>query len=448
MPDSLTRQRDARQVQRAKDYRSQAARDRDRILYSYEFRRLASVTQVVSVAETELFHNRLTHSLKVGQVGRRLAERLAEKYPKFVNRGEGLDPDVVESACLAHDIGHPPFGHIAESELQEKLKLYSLDSFEGNAQSFRIVTKLAFRTRELDQPALNLTRATLRAILKYPWHYEDHPTDRYSDKWGAYLSEGKSFEFAMDLGQSATRSLEADIMDWADDITYAVHDLEDFFRAGLIPLHLIASTDSYEAGAFIEGASSRLAKEGYQRGELEIALQRLRARGFIPTKPYGGERRDREAMMDRTSFLMTTVVDATRVDSRGQLHIEPDVRTEIDLLKQLTWQYVIENPALNTLQQGQRKVIGDLFDCLVGWVEDVGDDERGRRTLPRRLDAYLSATGADSEAKRVFDADDNLVGARAVTDYIASLTEAQALNLHRRVLGGTATSAIETWLAT
>lgn len=439
MEPALQRFRNRRPIAKGRDYRTQGARDRDRILYSYEFRRLASVTQVLSASETELFHNRLTHSLKVGQVGRRVAERLVDRAPKYSERGGGIDPDVVEAACLAHDIGHPPFGHTAEKELQRKLNKFSkLDSFEGNAQSFRIVDKLAFRTLAEDQQALNLTRATLRAILKYPWQRGHHPDDRYSDKWGAYRSETVSFEFAMELGDSGRASLEAEIMDWADDITYAVHDVEDFFRAKLIPLDLLYRSDSHETRSFLDGAVSRLKKRGFDKPDLEAALDRLREYGFIPARPYGGTRRDREVQMDRTNILMTRVVDATSVAADGTLDVTPEVRTEIDLLKQLTWQYVIENPSLNTLQQGQKKIISDLFDDLNHWVKNAGDDRRKRRALPRRLDGYLSATALDGGAQRAFGRDNDLVRVRAVTDYVASLTEAQAVGLHQRIRGGSA----------
>src|SRR6478609_9031210 len=121
------------------DYRAPSQRDRDRVLYSSSFRRLAEVTQVVAANSGYVFHNRLTHSLQVAQVGRRIAEKLNLLQPETK---EFVDPDVVEAACLAHDLGHPPFGHIAEQKLNE-LAGADIDGFEGNAQSFRIVTRLS-----------------------------------------------------------------------------------------------------------------------------------------------------------------------------------------------------------------------------------------------------------------------------------------------------------------
>jgi len=165
------------------DLRTRAQRDRDRILYSSALRRLAEVTQVVSPGSGYVFHNRLTHTLQVAQVGRRLAERLLKLHPKEVAASEGVDPDVVEAACLAHDLGHPPFGHIAEEVLNEVAE--KAGGFEGNAQSFRIVTKLAFRSPKY--VGLDLSRATLSAILKYPCFRGKGKARK--PKWGSYSTE-------------------------------------------------------------------------------------------------------------------------------------------------------------------------------------------------------------------------------------------------------------------
>jgi dGTPase len=170
------------------DYRTAAQRDRDRILYSSSFRRLAEVTQVVAANSGYVFHNRLTHSLQVAQVGRRIAENLNKRQPET---RDYIDPDVVEAACLAHDLGHPPFGHIAEQILNQRTKKFG--GFEGNAQSFRIVTKLA--SRSPDYGGLDLTAATLAAILKYPWLRGRNAAK--PSKWGAYSSEARDFRICL-----------------------------------------------------------------------------------------------------------------------------------------------------------------------------------------------------------------------------------------------------------
>lgn len=226
------------------DQREWDQRDRDRVLYSRAFRRLAEVTQVVSPYEGHLVHNRLTHSMKVAQIARRIAEHLVDRddYPAIKAATNSISPEVAEAAALAHDLGHPPFGHVVEAELDAIAYQCQLDDgFNGNAQTFRIIT--ALETRRLNTAGLDLSRATLNAVLKYPWHKGERGKKR--DKFGMYQIDGTSFDFARTycrVSDPFDRSAEAEIMDWSDDVTYAVHDLEDFFCAGLIPLPLIAST--------------------------------------------------------------------------------------------------------------------------------------------------------------------------------------------------------------
>jgi dGTPase len=230
----------------AADALSQAQRDRDRLMYASSFQRLSAVTQVVSASEGYVFHNRLTHTLEVAQIARRLAEKLAREAPALADALGGLDPDVVEAAALAHDLGHPPFGHIAEKKLDELARREgAADGFEGNAQSFRIVTRLA--AHRSCYPGLNLTRATLNATLKYPWLRDRDNADqtgRRYRKFGAYDSDADAFEFARaGTLERQVKSLEAAVMDHADEVAYTVHDLEDFYRAGLLPLDQLAYSD-------------------------------------------------------------------------------------------------------------------------------------------------------------------------------------------------------------
>ena len=219
------------------DIRSPWQMDRDRILYSSAIRRLRPISQLVSSDQSGVFHNRLTHTMKVAQVGRRLAEYCVQRQQTLAGR-LGVDPDVVEAACLAHDLGHPPFGHVGEWTLDRLGRKYQcMEGFEGNAQSFRIVARLSKQSRGWE--GLNLTRATLTALMKYPWpRAAEGPR---SHKWGYYSSEeidfNKSREWLPERFR-AVKSVEAELMDWADDITYSVHDIEDFHRAGCIPWHM------------------------------------------------------------------------------------------------------------------------------------------------------------------------------------------------------------------
>jgi dGTPase len=236
------------------------------VQYSSAFARLAEVTQVVSADRGYVFHNRLTHSLKVAQLARRISEKLRSIQKQEADDLQVPDPDVAEAAALAHDLGHPPFGHIAEKELDKLAKRAGLkDGFEGNAQSFRIVSKLAVSdavAKDTDQTpvirGLNLTRATLNAILKYPWGIGDNPGKQ--DKWGIYETERSLFDWVRE-GHSVdpfAQSPEAAIMDWADDITYAVHDLVDFYCAGQIPVDRLADdNDPAERESFFAEVFAR-----------------------------------------------------------------------------------------------------------------------------------------------------------------------------------------------
>lgn len=309
---SRTDLRNARRVLESKppDFREPPQRDYDRILYSSAFKRLVAVTQVVSPSEGHVFHNRLTHSLRVARVARRLAQKfLKSEAPDDIRSVGGLDPDVAEAAAVAHDIGHPPFGHVAEQELRDRIVEHDIwDGFEGNAQSFRIVTKLALRSPAV--PGLNLTRATLNAILKYPWTRQSGGYK--ADKYGVYQSEADDFRFARELhGSSADerKCVEAELMDWADDITYAVHDAEDFYRARLLPLDRLSSLkDESERKRFFEGMYGRpeLAKRlgSTPRAQLEEEFLKV-ITAFPLSEPYTGTREQRSRLRDSSSPTQT-----------------------------------------------------------------------------------------------------------------------------------------------
>ena len=416
---------------RGQDQRNTFQRDRDRILYTSAFRRLAWVTQVVSSEEGEPFHNRLTHTLEVAQIGRRLAEKFRCEQPEIAEALGDIDPDVVEAAALAHDMGHPPFGHIAEEKLQECMKGVGVcDGFEGNAQSFRIVTKLAIRHSEID--GLNLTRATLNAILKYPWLWREQP-EKYSKKWGAYITEREEFEWARELGLAeGVKSVEADIMDLSDDIAYAVHDVEDFYRAGLIPLDRLAIGDD-EVDKFAAYASQALAKEGkpgeYEPAECKSILQKALKRYKI-TESYSGTRGQRGRLRGMTADLIGRYIKAAKLraceDDGGRWVgiCDEDAEKELSIFKQLLWHYVINGAALASQQYGQRRIIGELFDIFHGELgsKSLGVFPVGYR---ERLEKLRESGESDTKEDQ----------ARIVADLIAGMTEQQAIAMYHRLTG-------------
>ena len=409
------------------DDRTPAQRDRDRILYSSSFRRLAEVTQVVSANSGYVFHNRLTHSLQVAQVGRRLAEKLAKRHPHFA--AGNICPDVVEAACLAHDLGHPPFGHTAESRLNILAAHHG--GFEGNAQSFRIVTQLASRSDSYG--GLDLTAATLAAILKYPWLKGNNPAK--PKKWGAYESERDSFEFATRLLPAKNeRTIEAELMDWADDVTYSVHDLEDFYRAGRLPLHLLAQRDSPEREEFFENVFERRRDdpEFAAKSNLKEAFTGILVSTFSLPRAYDGSSAHRAALRRFTAILIGRYINAATLtqqeDGRVSLSIDDDLRAEVTMLKELTWTYVIEAVSLAGRQQGQKRVIEELFATF----SQLSTSPRDWIAFPMFYRERLKAANGRPEDIT-----------RTCVDLIASMTESQAVAMHHRLTGQTHTSGLD-----
>jgi dGTPase len=406
--------------------------DRDIILYTSAFKRLSGITQVTSAQSGHVFHDRLTHTLQVAQVGRSLAEKLL-KHKKSEAIALQLDPDLVEAGCLAHDLGHPPFGHVAEETLNH-LMGNEAEGFEGNAQSFRIVSELAFRSPTY--MGLNLTRATLQAILKYPWTYKQRPLNKMN-KWGAYQSEIASFELATGNaeGGPVPRSPASELMDWADDLTYSVHDVEDFYRAGLIPLHLlrpsvIGKVADPERERFLMYVWSRrdLIPELKDIGEAELdkILANLMVAYFSIESAYQGTRDQRARLRSFTSNLVDRYINGITLSEKGgspAVKIDAGKQREIAILKQLTWCYVIEAPGLAVQQHAQKQVIRCLFGIFRNEV-----NRKASNLLPpyykERLKDVVEKEGPGGPGSK-----------RVACDLIAGMTEAQAGALYQRLNG-------------
>lgn len=401
--------------------RSEFERDRDRVLYSSAFLRLSHITQVSSPEIGHIFHSRLTHSLKVAQVARRLAERLKTLDHAGAANGAvaALDADAVEACALAHDLGHPPFGHLAEEELNEQAEPFG--GFEGNAQSFRVLTRLA--VRDLKHPGLNLTRQTLNGAQKYPWlrNVED---PKKAEKWGAYEADSDYFHWVREHSEADRPSLEARIMDWADDVTYAVHDLDDFFRAGLIPLDRLCRGED-------ELDSFRRHLEVAAPDALDVAD--LLFAGLGVTSRYEGRVLERAQLRGLGSLLITRYIQAFRLqgdDTTVAVVIDDELRLQVKALKQLIWYYIIERPSLAVIQAGQRRVIRELVQLFMSAVTD-GDSRLLGPLYLQRLEA------AETEGAR----------RRVVIDLIAGMTESSALEVYRRATGTSQGSLLQSPLA-
>ncbi|TQF05513.1 deoxyguanosinetriphosphate triphosphohydrolase [Kitasatospora acidiphila] len=395
-------------------------RDRARVLHSAALRRLAGTTQVVAPMRSDFPRTRLTHSLECAQVGRELGAAL------------GCDPDLVETACLSHDLGHPPFGHNGEQALD--LAAAACGGFEGNAQSLRILTRLEpKRFAPLDEPAarlapwpgrsvgLNLTRAALDAATKYPWPRGGHPTDPDSPKFGVYTDDLPVFRWLRSGAPHGRKCFEATVMDWSDDVAYSTHDVEDGIYAGHIdPAALSSPAERAELCKVAEQYAP-----GAEPEEFAAALDRLQREEWWP-RGYDGSPRSRAGLKDLTSQLIGRFCLAAEQATRArygpgrltryaaELVVPRPVRLECAVLKAVAVRYVMQRVEQAQLRARQRVVIAELAELL-----SAGD--------PAELDPVFAAQYAHA-------ADDG-AALRAVIDQIASLTDASALALHARLTG-------------
>ena len=379
--------------------RGEFERDRARVLHSAALRRLAAKTQVVGVGQSDFPRTRLTHSLECAQIGRELASVL------------GADPDLVDTGCLAHDLGHPPFGHNGEAALDEFAA--SCGGFEGNAQSLRVLTRLEAKVLRTDRPGdmsagLNLTRASLDAATKYPWPRRDGLL-----KFGVYDDDAEVFAWIRNGAPGEQRCLEAQVMDWADDVAYSVHDLEDGIQAGYVdPRALADGTD--------RRAIATLAAETYTEQSvdvLESAAQALVALAFWPGA-YDGSVRALAGLKRMTSELIgrftAAAIDATRssygADSLqrydASLVVPEQERAECAILKAVADQYVMQREESRQMQARDRERLVELAAALL-------------KSAPDSLEPWLRSAWAN--------ASDDAARTRVVVDQVASLTDTSAL---------------------
>ncbi|GIH98489.1 deoxyguanosinetriphosphate triphosphohydrolase [Planobispora takensis] len=388
--------------------RSPFERDRARVLHSAGLRRLAAKTQVVGPGETlgsgqQVPRTRLTHSLECAQIGREMGEVL------------GRDPDLVETACLAHDLGHPPFGHNGETALNELAA--GCGGFEGNAQSLRLLTRLEAKilTEDGRSAGLNLTRASLDAAIKYPWTAETGP------KFCAYAEDLPVFDWIREGAPGGRVSFEAQIMDWADDVAYSVHDLEDALHSGDVVLE--ALRDPAERRDVCATTRLWYARDA-RPGELEEIFARLVAQPFWP-RHFDGSLAGLAELKGLTSILigrLCRAAEAATAEAYGpaagrygaELIVPRETRLECAVLKGVTAHYVMTRAEHNANQARQRELIHDLARLIT-------------KGAPGTLEPALrpAFVRADDDAGRL----------RVVVDQIASLTDTSAVAWHQRLTG-------------
>jgi dGTPase len=512
--------------------RSPFERDLDRIKYTKEFRRLKDVTQVARSGESYLYHDRLSHSLKVAQVGRRFAEYVIRQETLSDAKSRKIDPDMVEAACLAHDLGHPPFGHLAEDTLdellQEKTNPYldrnelkpSLDDlpenldpndanhldaylrnetgemagirFEGNAQSFRILTRLA--NHRGSHTGLALTVGVLLGVGKYPygrgewfdadacesltpWPKKPKPIDgRSVGKFGFY-EDGRNLNKAVRYAavdgekQMTDRAAAAGIMDYADDLTYAIHDLTDFYIDGRLPLDRLLREALTEINPEDREGLDETDYEQAPRRELEklhknldyddeiatptevvtslVTSAIITGRNLSLLEPFDGDPQQRNELEGFTSFLIEYYLNTIYYSEPSKheleeendayislfhdehecnLYISDRLEEQLSILQQITKYYVIRQPSLMAQQRGQRQVVREIFEAL---YEEASKGDLSKSAIPAPYRNWLE-TG-HSHIEHLDNGAEKR--ARVVADFITSMTEPQIVALHKRLTG-------------
>ena len=377
--------------------RTEFMRDRARVIHSAALRRLAAKTQVAVPWEIDFQRTRLSHSLECAQIGRELGESL------------GADPDLLETACLSHDLGHPPFGHNGEEALAEVAT--PCGGFEGNAQSFRLLTRIEAKTVAPNGKSvgLNLTRASLDAATKYPWTSDHNPR-----KFGVYSDDVEIFSWMRQGAPDDRKCIEAQIMDWSDDCAYSVHDLEDAIFAGQIDVSNFERDFDILYKEMVNGYKSDATPE--EAGQALIRLQKLSCWPLSFDRSHASLAR----LKDMTSQLIGRFVLAAENETRrvhgsanlsrynANLEIPREQVIEVDFLKAVAGHYLISAAASQERYAKQQTVIRELVEMLYSDPAEIN---------PIFADDWRDAS---SDAARL----------RVVIDHIASLTDPGAYALH------------------
>lgn len=397
-------------VEPAKDSgaaRSPYQRDRARVLHSAGFRRLATKTQVHTAGGAggdDFLRTRLTHSLEVAQIAREMGAQL------------GCDPDVVDTAGLAHDLGHPPFGHNGEAALDAVAE--PCGGFEGNAQTLRVLTRLEAK---IPGAGLNLTRASLDATCKYPWYRRDGQR-----KFGAYADDSVVFGWLREPAPVGDRRcLEAQVMDWADDVAYSVHDVEDGIHGGFIVLAQLRD-DPGERAALCADVARVYSPES--PSDLAGVLGELLADpALVPLPDYDRSHAAQVALKRFTSVLtgrfVAAAVSATRAAAgdgplrryAADLVVPREVRAQCALLKGIALRYVMRRRGVEPWYSRQREILAELVEALADRAPDGLDP----------VFAPMWKAAPDDPARL-----------RVVVDQVASLTDPTAIAWHDHLSGG------------
>jgi len=423
--------------------RSAVSKDRDRVIHCGAFRRLQRKSQIVGVQSSDFFRTRLTHTVECAQIGRGIALRSLQSGDRLdgvVEEPKHL-PDLIEAACLAHDLGHPPFGHNGEKALQSMMYKHARRSFEGNAQSFRIVTNLEPKVQAAGRwCGLDLTRTTLKAILKYPWDENDERAKK-KDKFCLYdePDDRAVFDWLFE-GEKPDRTIATDILETADDIAYAVHDFEDGVWSGMIPLFRLYDTTKTDArDLLIKKVEELDARDGdnlFTGVDFDSLFDQL-----LPdpesdpwaTVPFDRSRDARAGLKNFSAGLIGEFIRAVTPEDSFEAP-QGNVKRRLRLLTGMARVWMIESATQETLRFGQRRLVEDLFE---GYWANPGMLQRetwARVGDPTQSDRDLS--GDKSAKVKPEDLKVWQGKARVICDHVAGMTDLYALHMHSEMYAG------------
>lgn len=402
-------------VKRPEDYRSAFQIDRDRVTYSAPFRRLQSKTQVFQSGEYDFYRTRLTHSIEVAHVGRSLCNHLNHTSP-FLQNNFFIDPDLVEGICLAHDLGHPPFGHIGERQLNHLMAPYG--GFEGNAQTLRIITDLIYDQGHGNFTGMRPSRAFLDGILKYKLLFKEawEIHHNYPDHHFIYNEQKPILEFVYGdelppVEERIEKSIECQIMDWADDTAYCLHDIIDGIRAGFIsPLKL----ERWGEKTF---SNYKNTEKALMEKMLKSLIDAMLADNveWIFSKKIG-------------DFIYACSLEPREKTSRLKnltqryhfdLVIAPEILAECELYKKITAELIFTSTALQHYEFKGSHLLGELFKAI---YEHYILREDGLKILPESISEGILHGNPPRQEK-----------VRRICDFLANLTDRQAIQAYKRL---------------
>ncbi|GAA5481695.1 dGTP triphosphohydrolase [Haloferula sargassicola] len=395
------------------DYRTPFQVDRDRVLHTPAFRRLQNKTQVFWSGEYDFYRTRLTHSLEVAQIGRGICHWLRHSSERL-DEDHFIDPDLVEAACLSHDLGHPPFGHAGERTLNHLMA--SWGGFEGNAQTLRLLMERIFSAK---RAGMDPTRAFADSVLKYKslwselWRMADQAPENHflydgQVRWLDWVLAGNDFppESPPGAARDGGKSIECQIMDWADDTAYSLNDLADSVRAGFL------TREKIERWAEANGVDHG---EGTPLGELVRAMHRQKVDPFVGSRI--GRYVKAASLRDQVGFM-----SGQTNRYRYQLEVDPAIREECAVFKRLAFEVVFLSPQLKQLEHKGSRLLHGLWEVLeTRYVRGETIDGQDFQLLPEEVAAEMEACQEPADR------------ARLVCDFLAAMTDGEAVRTYKRL---------------